>query len=237
MAWYVSQCWLRSVSPYGVNRLQWVNPFYSAFFLMDVFILFNNDDNGNICYCYCYYYYYYHYYCYCYYYHHHHYCCYLMTSLWRHQMETFSGLLSICAGNHQSLVDSPHKGAVTRTFDVSLLSVGTNCWTNTRLTGYSRYWMLWNWHCSPGHGYSDLGIVFLMVVTLKPFNIRRIFCRQWIYWSLRCSWSIAWRRCSNYIFILDLTPGFNGLGKDYCETRRETFKFWDLVRLIFEVWR
>ena len=26
------------------------------------------------------------------------------------------------------------------------------------------------------------------------------------------------RRCSNYIFILDLTPGFNGLGKYNCET-------------------
>ena len=38
-------------------------------------------------------------------------------------------------------------------------------------------------------------------------------------WSLRCSWSIACRRCSNYIFILDLTPGFNGLGKGNCKTR------------------
>ena len=59
------------------------------------------------------------------------------------------------------------------------------------------------------------------------------------YWSLRCSWSIACRRCSNYIFILDLTPGFNGLGKDNYKTRRETFRFssWDLVRLILEIWR
>ena len=39
--------------------------------------------------------------------------------------------------------------------------------------------------------------------------------------------NIACRRCSNYIFILDLTPGFNGLGKDNCKTRRETFKHWD----------
>ena len=34
-------------------------------------------------------------------------------------------------------------------------------------------------------------------------------------------------------FSTSRTPGFNGLGK----TRRETFKFWDLVRLILEVWR
>ena len=49
--------------------------------------------------------------------------------------------------------------------------------------------------------------------------------------SLRRSWSIACRCCSNYIFILYLAPGFNRLGKDKCKTRRESFKFWDLVRL------
>ena len=31
-------------------------------------------------------------------------------SWWRHQMETFSALLALCGGNHQSPVDSPHKG-------------------------------------------------------------------------------------------------------------------------------
>ena len=63
------------------------------------------------------------------------------------------------------------------------------------------------------------------------------FSRQWNCRSLRCSWSIACRRCSNYIFILELTPGFIGLGKDNCKTRRETFKFGDLVRLILEILR
>ena len=58
---------------------------------------------------------------------------------------------------------------------------------------------------------------------------------QYNCWSLRCSWSIACRRCSNYIFIHALTPGFNGLCKDNYRTRRETFQFWDLVRLIWEV--
>ena len=43
--------------------------------------------------------------------------------------------------------------------------------------------------------------------------------------------------CSNYIFILDLTPGSNGLGRDNCKTRRESFKFWGLVRLSLEVWQ
>ena len=38
--------------------------------------------------------------------------------------------------------------------------------------------------------------------------------------------------CRHCIFI---TPGFNGLGEGNCKTRRETFKFWDLVHLILQV--
>ena len=46
--------------------------------------------------------------------------------------------------------------------------------------------------------------------------------------------SIAWWSCSNYIFILELTPGFNGLGKDNCKTRWETI-LKDLVHFMLEV--
>ena len=46
----------------------------------------------------------------------------------------------------------------------------------------------------------------------------------------------ARRRGSNYICILDLTPGFNELGNHSRKTRQETFKRCDLVRLILEVW-
>ena len=54
---------------------------------------------------------------------------------------------------------------------------------------------------------------------------------------LRCSWSIACRRCSNYIFILHLTLGLNILLKDNCMPRRGTFMFWELVRLISMILR
>ena len=63
------------------------------------------------------------------------------------------------------------------------------------------------------------------------------FSRQLNCWSLRRSWSIACRRCSNYIFILGLTPGFNILRKDNCMPGRETFKVWDSVRRILETLR
>ena len=55
-------------------------------------------------------------------------------------------------------------------------------------------------------------------------------------WSLRCSWSTTCWRCSKYIFIPDLTPGFNRLGKDNCKIKRETFKFWDLM-FTLDVWQ
>ena len=43
--------------------------------------------------------------------------------------------------------------------------------------------------------------------------------------------------CSNYIFMLDLTHGFNRLYNDNCKTRQETFKVRDLVGLILKTWR
>ena len=53
---------------------------------------------------------------------------------------------------------------------------------------------------------------------------------------LSYSWSIACQHCSNYIFILDLVPVFNGLGKDNCKMRQDKFKIWDLAQLILEIW-
>ena len=73
--------------------------------------------------------------------------------------------------------------------------------------------------------------------TVKSLKYKAHLSRQLNCRSLRCSWSIACRRCSNYIFILYLTPGFNRLGKDKWKTRRGSFKFCDLVRLILEILR
>ena len=69
------------------------------------------------------------------------------------------------------------------------------------------------------------------LITCQTSNIRHTLVGNIIVDNRR-SWSIACRRCSNYIFIINLTPGFNGLGKDNCKTRWETLKFWNLVCLI-----
>ena len=63
------------------------------------------------------------------------------------------------------------------------------------------------------------------------------YSRQYSCWSFRCSWSMTCWCCSTYIFIQDLTTGFNGLGQNNCKTRLETCKFLDLVQLILEIWQ
>ena len=56
-------------------------------------------------------------------------------------------------------------------------------------------------------------ISLLPLVITSILQYKTHLNRQWKFLSLRCSWSIACRRYSNYIFILDLKPGFSGLGK------------------------
>ena len=94
-----------------------------------------------------------------------------------------------------------------------------------------------NFMIAKGTRFSPRGLKH-MIVIVKPLTVKPLkshLSRELNCWSLRCSRSIACWRC--YIIMLDSTLGFNRLGKDNCKTRRETFKFWDLVRLILEVWR
>ena len=51
---------------------------------------------------------------------------------WRHQMETFSALLAICAGNSPIPVNSPHKGQWCGTLIFSLICGWINGWVNNR---------------------------------------------------------------------------------------------------------
>ena len=79
--------------------------------------------------------------------------------------------------------------------------------------------------------------IYIYIYTPSSLWYKTHLSGQLNCWSLRCSWSIACRRCSNYILIIDLIPVFNGLSRDNGKTRQESFKFWDLVRLILEILR
>ena len=56
-------------------------------------------------------------------------------SWWRHQMETFSALLAICARNSPVPVNSPHKGQWCGALMYSLICVWMHDWVNNRETG------------------------------------------------------------------------------------------------------
>ena len=54
---------------------------------------------------------------------------------WRHQMETFSALLAICAENSPVPVNSPHKGQWRGALMFSLIRARINGWVNNREAG------------------------------------------------------------------------------------------------------
>ena len=56
-------------------------------------------------------------------------------SWWRHQMETFSALLALCAGNSPVPVNSPHKGQWRGALMFSLICAWINRWVNNREAG------------------------------------------------------------------------------------------------------
>ena len=74
---------------------------------------------------------------------------YSLRSWWRHQMETFSALLALCAGNSPVTGEFPSQRPVTRSFDVFF-----DLHLNKRLSTQSRGWWfetpsqpLWR-HCN-----------------------------------------------------------------------------------------
>ena len=54
---------------------------------------------------------------------------------WRHQMETFSALLALCAGNSPVPMNSPHKGQRRGALMLSFIFVWINDWVNNREAG------------------------------------------------------------------------------------------------------
>ena len=59
----------------------------------------------------------------------------IKESWWRHQMETFSALLALCAGNSSVTGEFPAQRPVTRSFDVFFI-----CALNNGLSKQSRGW-------------------------------------------------------------------------------------------------
>ena len=62
---------------------------------------------------------------------------------WRHQMETYSALLALCAGTSPVTGEFPAQRPVTRSFDVSFICAWINGWANNRETGETQSRSLW----------------------------------------------------------------------------------------------
>ena len=80
------------------------------------------------------------------------------SSWWRHQMETFSALLALCAGN--SPVNSPHKGQWRGAFMYSLICAWINGWVNNREAGDLRR----------HHAHYDVIVMLTRILTRKSLN-------------------------------------------------------------------
>ena len=83
----------------------------------------------------------------------------LPLSWWRHQMETFSAFLAICAGNSPVPAEYPHKGQWRRALMFSLICVWINGWVNNREAGDLRRY----------RAHYDV-IVILLICLFDPLN-------------------------------------------------------------------
>ena len=81
-------------------------------------------------------------------------------SWWRHQMETFSALLAICARISPVQVNCPHKGQSRGALMFSLICAWINDWVNSREAGD------WRHH----RGYYDVNVMFVRGINLSPMT-------------------------------------------------------------------
>ena len=108
------------------------------------------------------------------------------SSWWRHQMETFSALLAICAGNSPVPGEFPTQRSVTRSFDVFL-----DLRPNKRL---SKQW--WGWwfetiscplwcHCNDDLHSPKQNLAFPITVTLcETYGVSDHWQRHCVFKSL-----------------------------------------------------
>ena len=92
--------------------------------------------------------------------------CSIPHTWWRHQMETFSALLALCAGNSPVPVNSPHKGQWRGALIFSLICARLNDWVNNREAGDFRHHrdhydviVMKSYHCET---YSQLTFLFCL---------------------------------------------------------------------------
>ena len=82
----------------------------------------------------------------------------LISSWWRHQMETFSALLAICAGNSPVPGEFPTQRPVTRSFDVYF-----DLRPNKRLSKQSWGWWFETLSCSLWR-HRNVSVIYILTI-------------------------------------------------------------------------
>ena len=96
-------------------------------------------------------------------------------SWWRHQMETFSALLAICAGNSPVPVISPHIGQWRGALLFSLISAWISGWVNNREAGdlrrnHAHYDVILMMFCAP-YSYVVCNIVLCCITIYRESTL------------------------------------------------------------------
>ena len=133
-----------------------------------------------------------------------------ITTWWRHQIETFSALLAVCAGNspiHRSPVNSPHKGQWRGALMFSFICVWINRWVNNREAGDLRRY----------RAYYDVIVIIISGIITVVAN-RACDCPSYlnlndISWSnrmtqaYRCMASELWEKHASFLYSARLADG------------------------------
>ena len=125
----------------------------------------------------------------------------LLASWWRHQTETFSASLALCAGPS---VNSPHKGQWHRALMFSLICVWTNGWANHRDAGDLRRHRV----------HYDVNLMFLLlsappfvkihimlIITCLIYLLNFCFPLLWFIWYDIIIWFLKLSKNFRIIFL------------------------------------
>ena len=120
------------------------------------------------------------------------------SAWWRHQMENFSALLALCAGNSPVPVNSPHKGQWRGALMFSLIYAWINDWVNNREAGDLRR----------QRGHYDV-IVMVTMILIESNGDNSIFQVKGFRWKRDTSSVI--RFCKNQCWLIVNTPCGNAV--------------------------
>ena len=123
-----------------------------------------------------------------------------IPSWWRHQMESFSALLPLCAGNSPVPVNSPHKGQWRRALMSSLICAWINDRVNNREAGDLRRHL----------GHYDVNVMMSnsLIMLESRCHLSTVWIEFYLSFSLAkktsLSYGMSWVKLPDHLFCRSL---------------------------------